>query len=90
MLYRTVGNYEIRALGKKDLDIMEEILNAELPYKHPEFETYFHSWMQQNLGIFFFPKEKHFVSWKGVNNYAIALLQYGANVKNLKQIKIEK
>lgn len=89
MLYAKVRNYEIRALAKKDLDKMVQLMDTD-DYKDPEFQNYFHLWMQEGTGLFYFPKEKHFVSRDGVKNYALALLQYGSRMAGLKDVVIER
>ena len=87
MTTKKVNNYELKAQSKTELDHIEELwLKAE--YYKEEFQKYFHVWIQEGVGVFFFIKEKYFVSRNGVANYAIAMLQYGGNIRGLKNTEL--
>ena len=87
MTSKKVNNYELKAQSKTELDHIEELMNSEKYYTE-EFQKYFHVWVQESVGVFFFIKEKYFVSRNGVANYAIALLQYGGNVRGLRNSEL--
>lgn len=87
MTSKLIRNYEIKAQSKTELDHIEELMSKEEYYKE-EFQKYFHVWVQESVGVFYFPKEKYFVSRNGIANYAIALLQYGGNVRGLKNSEL--
>lgn len=87
MTTKQIRNYEIKAQSKTELDKIEQLMEKEEYYRE-EFQNYFHVWVQQGIGVFYFPKEKYFVSRNGIANYAIALLQYGGNVRGLKNSEL--
>lgn len=87
MTTKKVNNYELKAQSKTELDHIEELMNKAEYYKE-EFQKYFHVWIQEGVGVFFFIKEKYFVSRNGVANYAIAMLQYGGNIRGLKNTEL--
>ena len=79
MEQRTVGRFVLQG-GRRQLDEMSELLNSEC-YKSKKFKKYFYVWVHYDTGVYFFPKEKYFVSRDGETNYAVALLQYGASLE---------
>lgn len=87
MVTKLVRNYEIKAQSKTELERIAELMDTEEYYKE-EFRKYFHVWVQDNIGVFYFIKEKYFLSRNGITNYAIALLQYGGNVRGLKNSEL--
>ena len=87
MTTKVIRNYELKAQSKTELDKIEKLMESEEYYKK-DFLEYFHVWVQEGVGVFYFPKEKYFVSRSGISNYAIALLQYGASVRGLRNSEL--
>lgn len=79
MEQRTIGRFVLQG-GKNQLNEMSELLDFEF-YESEKFKKYFYVWVHCGTGIYFFPREKYFVSRDGETNYVVALLQYGAGLK---------
>ena len=82
MVTRRVRNYEVKANSKAEVDAIEKHMTNE-DYLSEDFKKYFHVWLRKNVGVYYFIKEKYFVSRGNVTNYAIALLEYGASMIDL-------
>ena len=65
MVTKLVRNYEIKAQSKTELERIAELMDTEEYYKE-EFRKYFHVWVQDNIGVFYFIKEKYFLSRNGI------------------------
>ena len=75
MVTREINNYVVKAQSHKELDLIQDFL-TNATYTHPDFKTYFHVWSESNTRIFYFIKEKYFISRDGVTNYPVALMRY--------------
>ena len=87
MVTKCIRNYEVKGQSYAEVEKIEKMMQTEDYFKE-EFRKYFHVWIKTNVGVFYFIKEKYFVSRNGVTNYAIALLQYGANALNLAESEL--
>lgn len=87
MVIKEVRNYKIKAQSNAEVEKIEQMMETEEYYKE-EFRKYFHVWVQQGTGVYYFIKEKYFVSRNGISNYAIALLQYGSRTPGLVESEI--
>ena len=75
MVKKLIRNYMVKAQSNAQLSKIEEHMEKE-DYMNPDFQEYFHVWKANKSRIYYFIKEKFFVNRCGVENYAIALLQY--------------
>lgn len=87
MVIKDVRNYKIKAQSYDEVEKIEKLMDTEEYYRE-EFRKYFHVWVQSGTGVYYFIKEKYFVSRNGISNYAIALLQYGSRTPGLKESEI--
>ena len=72
MYKKNIFGYELKARSEKQLDEMYELLNFE-DYTNPKFIKYFHVWVSEGPGLYWFPKEQYY---GGFIPYAVALLHY--------------
>lgn len=87
MVKRQIRNYIVKAQSNAELDKIEYHMETEEYYKE-DFRKYFHVWVHEGTGVYYFIKEKYFVSRDGVTNYALALLSYGSNQKGLRESEL--
>lgn len=72
MYKRNIFGYELKAKTEKQLNEMYDLLNYE-DYDKKRFSHYFHVWVHEGTGVYWFPKEKYY---GGTTPYAIALIHY--------------
>lgn len=76
---REIFGYTLKGT-EKQLDEMYDLFNRE-DYTTAGFQHYFYVWVNEGTGVYFFPKERYFVSdYHGERHYAIALLNYGGRL----------
>jgi hypothetical protein len=71
IISRTIFGYELKGT-ENQLEQMYNLLNYEA-YDCKQFNHYFHVWVKEGTGVWWFPKEKYY---NGYEPYAIALLHY--------------
>ncbi len=79
---KTIFGVVIKATPKQ-LERIYDLWNKE-QYWTDEFHKYFHVWICDGSGVYYFIKEKYFVELNCETNYAVALLQRfgGKDVSN--------
>lgn len=70
----TVNKYTTFKGTSKQIEEIKWMLEEE-DWTNPRFTKYFHVWVYEGLGVFFFPREAYY---GGEENYVVALMRYGA------------
>ena len=70
MYKRNVFGFELKAQTERQLNEMYDLLNYE-DYDKKRFSHYFHVWVHEGTGVYWFPIEKYY---GGTTPYAVALL----------------
>lgn len=71
-IYRkNIYGYELKGT-EKQLKEMYDLLNYEA-YDNVRFTHYFHVWIKEGTGVWWFPKEKYY---GGYETYAVTFLHY--------------
>ena len=78
---REIFGYHLKGTDKQ-LDEMYDLLNRE-DYTSSKFQHYFYVWVHEGTGVYWFPKERYFVSFRGERHYPIALFYYGIPLTRL-------
>lgn len=91
-MLKRVGNWLIKGT-EKQISKIEYLYENEM-FESPEFQKYFWSWVHEGTGRYLFPKESYFAAYfmdeTILENYALALLKYGATEsKNYRECRIK-
>lgn len=86
MVTKTVGNYTLKTVSNAEMNELSSLILNGCENADPKLvERYFHSWKLKSytgkISIYYFPKERYFVSRLGEENYAVAMLRYSGFLK---------
>lgn len=81
MVIKDIDHYKLKTVSNAEMNELTTMMQGGLENAAPDrVKIYFHSWTLKHPDgrtlIYFFPRERYFVSRAGESDYIIALLQY--------------